>query len=218
MKEQPLKIKVCGITEKSDIKELIAMPIDYLGFIFYDKSPRYVSKSFYKQIATLPESIKKTGVFVNETIENILQIVALCKLDYVQLHGNESPDYCRTLRNLSNIGIIKTFSVDEFIDPDMMSEYLNICDYFLFDTKCNEYGGSGKKYNWQLLNTYTHSVPFFLSGGISPDDSSEILSLNHPMLHAIDINSLFEITPGYKDLTLITPFIHQIKHHNESNQ
>lgn len=214
MNNKSLHIKVCGITDKTNIGKLIQLPVDYLGFIFYEKSPRYVNTAFIKHIAELPSSIQKTGVFVNSSVDYIQQMATLCKLDCIQLHGNESPAFCNELRK-TNIPIIKAFSICDSINADELSRYADHCDYFLFDTKCNGFGGSGKKYNWQLLKTYNHPVPFFLSGGISPDDAPEILSLYHPMLYGIDINSLFEIAPGYKDLALIVPFIEKLKQRHE---
>ncbi|MEZ7515315.1 phosphoribosylanthranilate isomerase [Flavobacterium frigidarium] len=193
-----------------NIVELGTLLPDYMGFIFWDKSSRY----FNGQIPELPKSIKKTGVFVNETVENIVQKVLQYDLQAVQLHGKESVAFCAELRKslLKNIEIIKVFSILDTFDFAVLEPFELVCDYFLFDTKGKLPGGNGTTFDWKVLQQYPSSKPFFLSGGIGPEELeavSEILKTNLPV-HAIDVNSKFEIEPGLKNITLCNDAIHHI--------
>ncbi|GHU62063.1 N-(5'-phosphoribosyl)anthranilate isomerase [Bacteroidia bacterium] len=201
-----MKIKVCGMKISENIKELTTLPIDLMGLIFYEKSPRYAGNLDAKTLETLPPAIQKTGVFVNATQAYILEKVAQFDLQAVQLHGNESPDFCRELQSL-NIKVIKAFQIRETEDFEQCDSYKNACDYFLFDTKSSQYGGSGKKFDWNILSSYKGDNGFFLSGGIGEDDAETIRQLRHPRLYAIDLNSRFEIEPGLKDLDKLKNFI-----------
>jgi len=175
---------------------------DYIGFIFYDKSKRFVAD--FPQIE-IPSSVKKVGVFVNETIDEIIEIVKKYKLDFVQLHGDETPDYCEKLA-LQNIKIIKAFSVDENFDFSAIKPFEKHVSLFLFDTKGKNYGGNGIKFNWDLLQNYKGKTPFLLSGGITKNDAEEIKKMKHPAFLGIDINSGFEIEPGLKNIKEIKEF------------
>lgn len=187
-----------------------ALP-DYLGFIFYPKSKRFVGFEPSSEImAIVPDTIKKVGVFVDETPEKVLEIVQLWNLNVVQLHGLETPDYCKQIQH-SGITVFKAFSVDESFDFVTLEAYSGVCDFFLFDTKGQLPGGTGQKFNWQLLENYKGNVPFFLSGGIGPDDLEAILNFRHPQLFGIDINSSFEIRPALKDAEKVQKFIHEIR-------
>lgn len=197
-----MKIKVCGMRDKENISGLLALKPDYIGFIFYDKSKRYVAD--FPQIE-IPSSVKKVGVFVNETIEEIVEKANLHTLDFVQLHGNETPEYCSAL-SAKNIKIIKAFSVDENFDFSATKPFEKYVSLFLFDTKGNNYGGNGIKFNWELLQNYTGKIPFLLSGGISKNDSEEIKKFKHPAFLGIDINSGFELEPGLKNIKEIKEF------------
>lgn len=180
---------------------------DYLGFIFYPKSKRFVGfEPSLEVLAIVPDSVKKVGVFVNETSEKLLEIVQNWNLDVVQLHGNETPDYCQQIQE-SGITVFKAFSVDEHFDFISLKAYSGVCDYFLFDTKGQLPGGTGQKFNWQLLENYKGDVPFFLSGGIGPDDLDAVLNFSHPQLFGIDINSGFEISPALKDVEKVKSFV-----------
>jgi len=197
-----MKIKVCGMRDKENISGLLALKPDYIGFIFYDKSKRFVAD--FPQIE-IPSSIKKVGVFVNETIEEIIEKANKHTLDFVQLHGNETPEYCSALSE-KNIKIIKAFSVDENFDFSATKPFEKCVSLFLFDTKGNNYGGNGIKFNWELLQNYTGKTPFLLSGGISKNDSEEIMKFKHPAFLGIDINSGFELEPGLKNIKEIKEF------------
>ena len=184
---------------------------DYLGFIFYPKSKRFVGmEPSQKIMAIVPDSVKKVGVFVDETPEKVLEICQKWKLNVVQLHGLETPEYCQQIQD-SGITVFKAFSVDDQFDFEILNAYSGVCDYFLFDTKSQLPGGTGQKFNWQLLENYKVDVPFFLSGGISPDDLDAVLNFRHPQLFGIDINSGFEISPGLKDVEKVKNFISGIR-------
>jgi len=202
-----LKIKVCGMREKNNISQLCALNPDYLGFIFYPKSKRFAGYKINEEILNIiPKNIKKTGVFVDEEPEKLKKIIRVNQLDVAQLHGNETPEYCEKTKKL-NIGIIKTFSVGNDFDFKKINDYKDFCDYFLFDTQTTGFGGSGKKFNWEILKKYDNVKTVFLSGGISPEDTDNIKKLNWLHIHALDINSKFEIQPGLKDINKVKQFI-----------
>jgi phosphoribosylanthranilate isomerase len=187
-----------------------ALP-DYLGFIFYPKSKRFVGfEPSSEVLSVVPDSVKKVGVFVDETPEQVLEIYRKWKLDVVQLHGHESPEYCRQIQN-SGITVFKAFSVDESFDFAELEAYSGVCDYFLFDTKGQLPGGTGHKFNWQLLEKYNGNIPFFLSGGIGPDDLEAIRNFEHPRWCGLDVNSGFEIEPALKDVEKVQKFIKEIR-------
>jgi phosphoribosylanthranilate isomerase len=206
-----LKIKVCGMRDPENISGVIAAMPDYLGFIFYPKSKRFVGfEPSTEVMAVVPDSVKKVGVFVNETPEKVLQIVQYWKLDVVQLHGSETPEYCQQIQD-SGISVFKAFSVDESFDFATLNAYSGVCDYFLFDTKGQLPGGTGQKFNWQLLENYRGDIPFFLSGGIGQEDLEAIRHFGHPRWRGIDINSGFELVPALKDVEKVKQFIGKIK-------
>ncbi|MDP3313142.1 phosphoribosylanthranilate isomerase [Lutibacter sp.] len=202
-------IKVCGMRNSENIQSLLALKPDFVGFIFYKKSKRFVN-DFPK--VDFPKEIKKVGVFVNETIEEVLRIVEEYKLECVQLHGNESPEYCWDLRRSElvseshRIEIFKAFSIDENFNFNSTNQFEKSCDYFLFDTKGKEYGGNGIKFNWEVLQKYKGETPFLLSGGISKNDVLEIKKIKHIAFAGIDINSGFEIEPALKNISDIKEF------------
>lgn len=190
-------IKICGMKYPENITAIAALQPDYLGFIFYKKSARY----FDGMLPELPKTIKKTGVFVDADLETVLDTIKRYDLQAVQLHGSESPEMCVALRNNAAITIIKTFSIDSAFDFSRLSEYETVCDYYLFDTKGRFPGGNGFAFDWKILKQYSSSKPYFLSGGIGPDDSKAILESGLTP-YAIDINSKFETAPGLKDIDL----------------
>ena len=197
-----MKIKVCGMRDKENISGLLALKPDYIGFIFYDKSKRVVTDFPQMEI---PSSVKKVGVFVNETIQEIIEKVNKHALDFVQLHGNETSEYCEKLAS-KNIKIIKAFSVDENFDFSAIKSFEKCVSLFLFDTKGNNYGGNGVKFNWDLLQNYKGKIPFLLSGGINKNDADEIKKMKHLAFLGIDINSGFELEPGLKNIKEIKEF------------
>nr|WP_315233113.1 phosphoribosylanthranilate isomerase [uncultured Flavobacterium sp.] len=198
-----MKLKICGMKYPDNILEVGTLLPDYMGFIFWEKSARY----FDGVIPGLPKSIKKAGVFVNATQEEILEKITKYDLQAIQLHGQESVAFCQDLReNLkqAQIEIIKVFSVDDAFDFEVLKPFEAVCDYFLFDTKGKLPGGNGTSFDWKVLEKYPSSKPFFLSGGIGMEEMdavNEILKTNLP-LYAIDINSKFEIEPGLKNIEL----------------
>jgi phosphoribosylanthranilate isomerase len=204
-------IKICGMKYPDNILEVGSLLPDYMGFIFWEKSARY----FDGIIPQLPKSIKKVGVFVNETGEIILAKVQKYDLQAIQLHGNESVEFCQDLKNkIENpIEIIKVFSVDDDFDFEVLKPFENVCDYFLFDTKGKLPGGNGTTFDWKVLEKYPSSKPFFLSGGIGIKEIEavkEIAKTNLP-LYAIDVNSKFEIEPGLKNIEKLDSFKNNLK-------
>ena len=199
------KLKVCGMKYPDNIRKLSELKPDFIGFIFYDKSKRFIGDRLNINKLNIDETIEKVGVFVNASIKYILDEVQKYGLNLVQLHGNESPEFCNELQQ-QNIKISKAFQVGEDFDFSELANYQAVCDYFLFDTKTTLYGGSGKKFNWQILEKYDNRKPFFLSGGIGLEDIGEIRKLKNLNIYAIDINSKFEIEPGVKDIEKIRKF------------
>ena len=207
--DQKPKLKVCGLTKLDQIEKLISLKIDYLGFIFYDKSPRYVLNSLTLVEIKSINHKGKTGVFVNETIGQILEISEKAELNFVQLHGDESDNFISELRLKldKQIGIIKVFRIGtelenlKFKIQNLKSEI----NYFLFDTDSKSFGGTGKSFDWQLLDDLEIDKPYFLSGGISEENAENIRLLKQKPF-ALDINSKFEIEPGNKDVEKIVKF------------
>lgn len=197
-----MQVKVCGLKYAEQVNHLDRVA-DYLGFIFYERSPRFVG--------TPPPSgkAKRVGVFVNSPKNFVLDCIIRYRLDCVQLHGEESPKFCRELNSFTSV--IKVFSVDEQFDFRQTDPYMDSAHFFLFDTKTANYGGSGVRFDWSILQKYTGSLPFFLSGGIGPEHLEEIAHFRHPKLKGIDINSQFELKPAVKDLVLCSTFIDLIK-------
>ena len=205
-----MQFKVCGITSINQATALQAIGVHYIGFIFYPSSKRYVlDKLSLTELANFkPAGVKKVGVFVNEPLEQLLETVEAAGLDLVQLHGDESPDYCATVRQ--KVETIKVFRVGAAV-PDFAA-YEAVVDYFLFDTDSALYGGTGQHFNWELIKGVTIPKPFFLSGGIGPNDIQGVQVMEKTKagktLLALDINSQFEETPGVKNLEKIKNFIH----------
>jgi phosphoribosylanthranilate isomerase len=206
-----LKIKVCGMRDPENISGVVAALPDYLGFIFYPKSKRFVGfEPLPEVLSVVPASVKKVGVFVNETLEKVKETVQSWNLDVAQLHGHETPEYCRQIKSFG-ITVFKAFAVDEGFGFSKLQAYSGVCDCFLFDTKGQLPGGTGHKFNWQLLENYMGDIPFFLSGGIGPDDLEALRHFGHPRWRGIDINSGFEISPALKDVEKVKSFISVIR-------
>ncbi len=199
-------VKVCGMRDAENISQLSRLNVDWIGFIFYEKSPRYVQAIDGVNGAVENYSLKKVGVFVNAAYQQIMEMAAAYRLDYIQLHGSESPVFCQTLRE-QGFSVIKAFSVSTAADLEKINEYEGSADFFLFDTKCTGYGGSGKQFDWSILASYQGKTPFLLSGGINP----EIKNFTHPQFAGIDLNSGFEIEPGLKDIRKLEFFLDEIK-------
>lgn len=200
-----MKLKVCGMKLGANILDVASLLPDYMGFIFWEKSPRY----FSGELPQLPQSVKKVGVFVDAAEAEILEKINRYGLDAVQLHGKESPECCSQIKT-PGISVIKAFSVDEAFDFEVLNAYEPYCDFFLFDTKGQSPGGNGIAFDWRLLRKYGLKTPFFLSGGIGPESAKALSNLDLP-IHAIDINSRFEIKPGLKDADAIKRFKDDLK-------
>ena len=188
-------LKVCGLKYPENIIQVAALKPDYMGFIFYPKSKRFVGDEFIMP-AISPE-IKKVGVFVNASASYIIDKVDEYKLDLIQLHGDENPGLCEVLNHF--IPVIKAFGVDEEFDFKQLDSYKECCSYFLFDTKTIEYGGSGKQFDWKILEKYDNSLPFFLSGGIGLEEV-EKLKIEKLKNYGVDVNSKFELQDGIKNI------------------
>jgi len=202
-----MKIKVCGMKDPQNIKEVASLDPDFMGFIFYEKSARYVEeKTLKKALHELPSSISRVGVFVDEDSEKVLETCKSLGLSYAQLHGKETPEYCAQIQ-AGGISVIKVFHMDETFDLLQTEPYENCSDLLLFDTKTKGYGGSGKHFDWSLLNSYKSEIPFLLSGGISTEDLTKIKALQIPQLMGIDVNSRVEISPGNKDVNKVKELI-----------
>ena len=203
-----IRIKVCGMRDPENIRKVADLKPDYLGFILYPPSKRYIGDD-YELRSPLPKGISKVGIFVNALISEIVHWVNRLELDYVQLHGEESPEYCHELQ-LIGISVIKSFGIDTGYDFNSIEPWLSATDYFLFDTKTPERGGSGKQFNWEQLKDYPFDRAFFLSGGIGPDDARSIKKIRDLPLHAVDINSRFEESPAIKNIDLLKKFIRDL--------
>lgn len=205
-----MKIKVCGMRDADNIRQLLALNPDYVGFIFYPPSLRYVGGDFPVEVSALVTGAKKVGVFVDADFDDMREIIFHHKLDAVQLHGKETPGECWLHRSLG-LTVIKAFAIDEQFDFSVLEPYVDAVDYFLFDTKTPQHGGSGVKFNWDILKNYNNAKPVFLSGGIGEDDVAAIRALTHLDIHAVDVNSRFEVSPGVKDVDKLKRFFDQIK-------
>jgi phosphoribosylanthranilate isomerase len=192
-----IKIKICGMKFLENINEIASFKPDYLGFIFYEKSPR----NFENNIPNLPKSIKKVGVFVNASLEDVQEKVKQYGLDFVQLHGEESTEFCDLLQK-NKFKVIKAFNIDKDFNFNQLHYYINSCNYFLFDTKGTNYGGNGITFDWSILENYHLDKPYFLSGGIGIENIDEVKSFLTKVYAknciAIDCNSKLELSPGFK--------------------
>ena len=206
--------------EAENIREVEALGIDLMGFIFWPKSSRYVSE----RPAYLPTQCKRVGVFVDEDVETIKKIAEEYALDYIQLHGHESPDYIRQLRSVcsDSIAIIKAFNIATKEDLEATKPYEGIVDYYLFDTRATVAagspagsvlpGGTGAQFDWRVLADYVGETSFLLSGGIGPDDAERVKTFQHPKCIGIDLNSKFESAPAIKDAAVLSRFLSQLSH------
>ncbi|MBC7892243.1 MAG: phosphoribosylanthranilate isomerase [Sphingobacteriaceae bacterium] len=206
-----MRIKVCGMREPENLRQLLELQPDYVGFIFHEASPRFVGDTLDPEVLKeVPRGVKKVGVFVNASIDQIVKTVRRYGLDYAQLHGEESPDFCRNLQ-FKGVNIIKAFPIDDAFNFTKLNNFKPHCDFFLFDAKGVQRGGNGEVFDWALLNRYDNEKPFFLAGGISLDNVEELTALAGLRLHAIDINSKFETAPGLKDIEKIRLLMEKVK-------
>ena len=230
-------VKVCGMRDADNVQQVAQLGVDMMGFIFYPKSPRYFKETedefFAFPRTEVDKDVKRVGVFVNDTFENIeIQTIRL-GLDAVQFHGSESPEFCKNFQvmheefvftqlkpwfeeqgievNMKPFKLIKAISVSTAEDIQKYKEYVGAVDLFLFDTKCKTVGGSGQQFDWQVLEQYDGDVPFLLSGGIGPEDAEKVKEFHHPKCVGIDLNSKFEIEPGLKDVEKLKTFLGKVK-------
>ena len=209
-----MNIKVCGLTQLKQIQQLDALNVAFAGLIFHKDSPRYVVGKIAKdELKDADFDLKKVGVFVNADYDEIMQMIEDYGLDVVQLHGDETPELCEELSD--EVEVIKAFSISDKITSidDMIVDYDDVCDYYLFDTasKNGKVGGTGEKFDWKLVKKSKIEKPFFLSGGISLDDLELIKSFKHPDYYGIDVNSRFEKSPGIKDMAMLLQLRQGIK-------
>jgi phosphoribosylanthranilate isomerase len=205
-----LKIKICGMREAENIREVEALCPDYMGFIFYPPSPRYVGENFSIP-EDLSDSISRVGVFVNASRDTIMQEVKNHAFSFIQLHGEEPASLCAELQS-EGMKVIKVFSIGEEFDFSGLEKYKPHVNYFLFDTKGKFYGGNSETFNWQVLEKYDQEIPFFLSGGLTPDNIQHTSRLHHMNLHALDINSGVEVMPGIKSVPKIEEVLKTVNH------
>ncbi len=207
------KLKICGLKYLENIHNIAKqVQPEYMGFIFYEKSKRFVGEDFDPNIINaIPTNIQKVGVFVNADKAYILRKIKWYQLEMVQLHGDETPLLCSKLKNMG-VKVMKVFSVGNSFDFEQLTPYEKTVDYFLFDTKGKNYGGNGIRFNWQILKTYNSPIPLFLSGGIGLDSIGEIRQLQSTEIniYALDVNSKFEIEPARKDINQLLDFKKQL--------
>ena len=205
-----MKIKVCGLRDNDNIKAVAALKPDYLGFICYDPSPRYINDIPADILIDMPANIYKTGVFVNESKDTIDKLIADYGFNAIQLHGSENPEFANSFRD--KVIVLKAFGLNNDFDFEQLNNYANKVDYFLFDTKTDMHGGSGKTFDWSVLDKYKLNVPFFLSGGLSLDNLDEIANIDHPQFYGVDLNSKFETSPGIKDIEKLKKAFEMLKY------
>jgi len=200
-------IKVCGMREADNIRQVEALGVDWMGFIFYPRSPRHVSSV----PAFLPSKARRVGVFVNEEPDTVSLRVKEFGLNIVQLHGTEDARYIGRIRALCpGIIVVKALNIDSADDLKQADQYCGMVDYLLFDTKAKLAGGNGTQFDWNILNSYNGPVPFILSGGIGPEDAERLNVFNHPMMEGMDLNSRFESAPALKDTALLESFLSKL--------
>lgn len=195
-----LKIKVCGMKYLANIKALAELEPDFMGFIFYPPSQRFIGVEFERNdVANLQPDIQRTAVFVNAHLHEVIEFSNLYGMKTIQLHGQESPEFCGELK-AKGFKVIKAFGVEESFDFNTLNAFVEQVDFFLFDTKTSTHGGSGLTFDWRVLQKYNIEKPFLLSGGLGPDNLAEVLKIKHKNFYGVDLNSKFEIEPALKDI------------------
>jgi phosphoribosylanthranilate isomerase len=207
-----MKIKVCGNKSVGQMQQLQALGVDYAGMIFYKGSKRYAGDELHNEQALIRDlTIRKVGVFVNAEYETILHAIRDYDLYAVQLHGDETDEICLEL--MDKVKVIKVFRIGDQQDIDeLTTPFERVCHYFLFDTDTASFGGSGKQFDWKVVETAKINKPFFLSGGIGLEDAEKLKTFHHPFFYGVDINSRFETAPGMKDLQQVEQFINTMNH------
>ncbi|MGI4736568.1 MAG: phosphoribosylanthranilate isomerase [Janthinobacterium lividum] len=206
-----MKVKICGMREAANILALADFNPDFLGFIFYNKSPRYVSDTLDTELLrSLPDSVRTVGVFVDELLPELLATATRYSLDYVQLHGHETPAYCQAAHT-QQLRIIKAFSIGDAFDFSTLAAYVPYCELFLFDTKGAQPGGNGTAFDWRVLADYHGPTPFLLSGGLGLGNANELRHFQHPHLVGYDFNSHLETAPALKDVGATRQLLAQLR-------
>ncbi len=201
-----IKIKICGMRDLQNIEKIARLSPDFMGFIFYEKSPRNVTHTLPK----ISQSVQKVGVFVNADLNFIREKIKNYHLQVVQLHGKETPQFCNEIQKLG-VKVWKVFNVDNHFNFDRVKPYVSCCEYFVFDAKGKAYGGNGIKFNWDNLKKYTEKIPFLLSGGVSLQDIETLKYFRHAQMVGVDVNSKFEISPAVKDRYKLEIFIRKLR-------
>lgn len=207
-------IKICGMKDAENVRQVARLMPMLMGFIFCRRSPRYAGALDPEVVRKLPDAISAVGVFVDSPVVEILETCDKYDIGIVQLHGSESPEMCATLKS-HGFKVLKAFGIHPGFDWERVRPYEDVADMFVFDTHCDSKGGSGKKYDWDILDGYTFSTPYLLSGGIGPDDSEAVINALRPKMAGVDINSRFESEPGLKDIDKLIHFIFSLRRHNE---
>lgn len=206
-----MKVKICGMREAANILAVADFNPDFLGFIFYNKSPRYVSDALDTALLrSLPGSVRTVGVFVDEPLPELLATATRYGLDYVQLHGHETPAYCQAA-HAQQLHLIKAFSIGDSFDFSTLAAYAPYCEFFLFDTKGTQPGGNGTAFDWGVLAAYQGPTPFLLSGGLGPGNADELRQFQHPKLAGYDFNSHLETAPALKNVAATRQLLAQLR-------
>lgn len=209
-------IKVCGMREAYNVSYVASLTPMLMGFIFYEKSPRYVGDMDVEIVKSLPGYVRPVALMVNPTLDEVHSVAEKYGFKIIQLHGEESPEFCRQLR-AAGLVVLKAMPIGDMQSLDALDAYHGAVDAFVFDTKTDKRGGSGRKFDWSILNNYNPVTPYLLGGGIGPDDVDEIIAAMRPGMVGIDINSRFESSPGVKDIALLTRFILSLRKYNEDD-
>jgi phosphoribosylanthranilate isomerase len=204
------KVKICGMREPGNIREISGLKPDYMGFIFYPGSKRYAGRLSPSEFRYFRGGLQPVAVFVNASREEILSTCKAYSIRILQLHGDESPGFCQSMRE-EGFQVIRAFRVGRKLNMEKMEGFAGVCDFILLDTSGDGYGGTGKKFDWSQLQDYRLDLPFFLSGGIGPEDAGRIKEINIPQLYAVDLNSRFEIKPGLKNKEELENFVRRIR-------
>lgn len=210
-----MHIKVCGMSTPENLEAVTALGVSHVGFISFPPSSRHIGSDTMRLLSPrVPEGVKKVLVTVNADTLSLAESIDALKPDILQLHGDETPERCAALRKQAEVW--KVFGVDDSFAFDALNDYADVVDAFLFDTRSVKRGGTGKVFNWSLVDSYALDIPFWMSGGIGPEHAARLLTIRHPQLAGIDLNSRFEVSPGVKDPALLEPFITQLKAHDLS--
>lgn len=212
-----IRVKICGMRNVINIAEIAMLHPDYMGFVCYERSPRYAAELNHAVLKSLFSNTLSVGVFVNAKIEHVVETAEYYRFNVLQLHGNETPEYCAELKTKYKCEIIKAFGITSKEDFDDMYDYEQVCDYFLFDAKTELYGGSGKKFDHNLLTNYTMNKPFFMSGGITLADTEHIRDNRHKLCIGIDVNSAFEDSPGLKNVEQVKKLLNLFRQTDEQD-